>query len=148
MIVTIPKFEKTKGGWIEYIIHVDSNFRGTVRLHYWIFVIHMQSTVVKVNARYRQLEKLYRDCVKSCRIIVRNDPTSSDNLRRQSSKIPPFPPKKLFNLNFDETEIRRKKLELWLNALSQVIAIVPFGDFINKLSYLKLILHINSYSYF
>jgi len=100
MIVTIPKFEKTKGGWIEYIIHVDGNF--------------------KVNARYRQLEKLYRDCVKSCRIIVRNDPTSSDNLRRQSSKIPPFPPKKLFNLNFDETEIRRKKLELWLNALSQL----------------------------
>ena len=29
MLITIPKYVKSKGGWIEYHIYVDSEFQGT-----------------------------------------------------------------------------------------------------------------------
>ena len=30
MIIKIPNYEKTKGGWIEYNVHVNSQLKGKV----------------------------------------------------------------------------------------------------------------------
>lgn len=100
MLITIPNYVKSKGGWIEYHIYVDSEFQASVR--------------------FRDLEKLYRDSLKSCRIIAKSDEESAIRLRQESSKIPAFPPKKVFNLSAKQLENRRLLLQNWIIALTQL----------------------------
>jgi len=100
MLITIPNYVKSKGGWIEYHIYVDSEFQASVR--------------------FRDLEKLYRDSLKSCRIIAKSDEESAIRLRQESSKIPAFPPKKVFNLSAKQLENRRLLLQNWIISLTQL----------------------------
>jgi len=100
MLITIPNYVKSKGGWIEYHIYVDSEFQASVR--------------------YRDLEKLYRDSLKSCRIIAKSDEENAIRLRQESAKIPAFPPKKVFNLSAKQLEDRRLLLQNWIISLTQL----------------------------
>lgn len=100
MLLTIPSFARNPGGWIEYHVFVDTEYQAGVR--------------------YRQLEKLYRDCLKSCKIVAKTNSDEGDELRRQSQRIPAFPPKKFFKLNDKQANERRIRLQNWLVALTQV----------------------------
>ena len=77
------------------------NFRKKHKLRFAIFATfdsHSKPNK-KASVRFRDLEKLYRDSLKSCRIIAKSDEESAIRLRQESSKIPAFPPKKVFNLS-------------------------------------------------
>jgi len=101
MLLTIPSFARHLGGWIEYHVYVDAEYQAAVR--------------------YRSLEKLYRDCLRSCKIVAKStNVENAKELRRQSAQIPPFPPKKLFKLNDKQAQDRRLRLQNWLVALTQL----------------------------
>lgn len=90
----IPRFLKNSGGWIDFEIHFSDD------------LVHC--------ARYRQLGKLYVDCVRSVRINAK--------LRQENTSIaglPPFPPKIVF-ISHQKLEQRRVQLQNWLQAIASL----------------------------